>query len=748
MRKRLLAIIVMLALLLGACGKQASEVSVLDTQPGDAATEEIRWMLEETKLPDGDEALADILPEGAGKPTLLLLGLSGSILYRVTEIHREELKITCIQRLESPYTQWESTVISDDEWVEGKSCYVSEVSLGVDDVQILLAEWGENGVESWYWVEWTKETGCRTELIESEHLGKDFCYDVVNFYKATDGTVFFTKAASTQYFDETFQKKKEWLDSGYVWQFAEVMGEEDAEAGKVYFCGGAIDNAFRIWTAENRDPVFSSDEVYMSFDGKVAFCNTSEGYLCTPQGIWQFSLDSSMDGGKLENLMQFEREGYQVERIYGASVNTSGNLFMAVLVDEEYLLLERKVDENWQAKIELELVTFWADAFLKKAVADFNRQSEKYYIVLTEWDGEENWLDFKTRIQVEIGSGGGPALVTDDIINVYDAAENGYLLNLTEELAEERRRMQENVWASGEVEGKCFAAPYSFCVDTLVVSADVAGEKEYWTTKEFMECVRSGSAEAAINRVDGAQLFWILLCQGKLIDWEKGKSYLDSKKVVELLEFAGKYGADDTPEDAYIRVVDGRSLAAGASIGSLDNFIGCVYEAMFQGKEVYIGYPTDSYPSQTGNLLRSSTLSVNQNCEYPEGAVAFIRYLLSQEIQKQLAKKASESLMYELPVDSEALEYAFCYAREIYENEEPHFAAMNGYEFMEGPVSEEAWAKLQKVILSASPQTVHAEAVETIVYEEVGAFFAGDRSAWEVCSIMQNRMQLYLDEIQ
>lgn len=33
-----------------------------------------------------------------------------------------------------------------------------------------------------------------------------------------------------------------------------------------------------------------------------------------------------------------------------------------------------------------------------------------------------------------------------------------------------------------------------------------------------------------------------------------------------------------------------------------------------------------------------------------------------------------------------------------------------------------------------------------IVWEECGAYFAGDRTAWETAEIIQNRVQLYLDE--
>lgn len=261
------------------------------------------------------------------------------------------------------------------------------------------------------------------------------------------------------------------------------------------------------------------------------------------------------------------------------------------------------------------------------------------------------------------------------------------------------------------------------------------------------QAVNDSDAEAAVERMDSAQLFWILLGQGNLIDWKEGKSYLDSKEAVKLLEFTGMYGADDTVEDASIRVAEGRTLMAETFIGSLTSLAGSGYAAMFQGKEVYIGYPVENYPERSGSILYSDKILVNLSCEYPEGAVAFIRYLLSQDTQKQMAKKTCESSVYWLPVDSEALEYAFCYAKELSDKKEPSYAAVNGFEFTNGPVSEESWAKIQKAILSASPQAAYAGEVANIIFEEVGAYLAGARTAKETCDIVQERIQLYLNEI-
>lgn len=272
-----------------------------------------------------------------------------------------------------------------------------------------------------------------------------------------------------------------------------------------------------------------------------------------------------------------------------------------------------------------------------------------------------------------------------------------------------------------------------------------------------MEYVRASGAEEAIARTESQWLFWYLVGHSGLIDWESGKSDFNSSKAVECLEFSKEYGTPveeltdvswEAVLEAYGNVIHGKTLADTGYIMGLIQQGGDRLEAEFQGKEVYIGYPVDDYPAQYGNELGCSTLVVNQACEYPEGAVAFIRYLLDTEMQKECAKWDQYlGSIYSFPVDREALEYVFQYTRDHREEVLPSIVYEDTeYEYENGVPGEEALEKIYHALMGAKPEIHNVEPVQNIIFEEASAYFNGDKTAEEVCGNIQNRVQLYLDE--
>lgn len=747
MRKRIMGFVMILVLFLSACaGEKKQQDNVL--QSSEVKTEEMHYKLQETKLPDGNEALIHTDSSETRPPEDILYGIDDGNIYRVVYIYGDGYDIveTCIQRLGSPYEKWNNTFIRGDEWGVDTFCYPKIASLHSDgSIHMLLQGKDADGKSSYYVTKWTASSGCSTVQVSGEWLDNDFFSGVRSGYVDCDGISFFVTKDGVQYFDSSFSEKNLWLNTGYVWQFAEGMTEKANTGKDILLCGTALDGGFCVWEIESQQPVFAFEEVEMTSASRVVFDDGKEGYLCTESGIWKGNMEEG-----LEQQLSFPDCGYYLERIVDISVGEDGILRLVVIVDGEYLLLERIIDENWMDKKELELAVLWADSFLKKAVADFNRHSEDCVIVLREPEEGEDINDYITRIQVEVGSGQGPALLANHTIDLQNAAERGMLRELTEDFSEEKDKMLDNVWDCGKVDGACYAISYSFQVETLVVSSDVVGDKTSWTAEELMQYVKTNGAQTAISIYDSSNLFWTLVSSGKLIDWEQGKSYLDGEEAVRLLEFAQEYGEKGSPDDAGIRIVEGNTLAGYASLWGLNSNLGHVHEVMFEGKEVYIGFPVEQSSVGSGNILLGRTLAVNQACEYPEEAIGFIKYLLGEDNQDWLAKNTVENTMSGFPVTKKALEDAFRYADEK-QSEEFYgpgiLISYNGFEYTPGPISAEGLDKIYKALQVARPQETYMEGVARIVYEEAPAYFSGSKTAREVCDVMQNRVQLYLDEI-
>ena len=158
----------------------------------------------------------------------------------------------------------------------------------------------------------------------------------------------------------------------------------------------------------------------------------------------------------------------------------------------------------------------------------------------------------------------------------------------------------------------------------------------------------------------------------------------------------------------------------------------------------------DNLSWESGKRLDCNAFAVNQACTAPDGAVAFIKYLLSEECQDWMALDACGDDSIGFPVNAEALENTFLYAREHRGMDKyTEGALLNnmGFAFTQAPVSDAGLEKLRKLLFDARLETVDTSEVESIVFEEAAAYFAGSRTAGEVCDIIQSRVQLYLDEL-
>lgn len=761
MYKKLISFFLILIVVLVACGEQVAEDFPPNAPQSTVDADALEWKAKDILLPDADEALEGVFDNQKLQSDEMLFGMSGEIIYRIVRMYDEDNVIAgyCVQKLEEPYESWENFTILPDEWIEGSYGYVWSVSLGVDGSVYALLESMGGTESSYYKARWTEQNGHVVEKIPDGNLEREQMFNISLMYVDGKNVLYLVTDKRMQYFDGTFIEKEVQSDIGYPWQIV----ENSTVGGQVYLCGNSEEGIFGIRSAIDNKVLFESGDVLAIGGSQVAFAEETEGYLCTTMGVWRFHAQEN----KIENVLDFQEEAYKVDKICGAWVREDGKLLVLMKVDGEHVLLEG--GENSQSvvelenseqseaqltemekalptdKIELELASTFPSAFLKEAVTDFNRHNTEYRIVLRSRKDGEDYNDFQTKIQAEVSSGGGPALLSDDVINLQDAASQGFLRDLTADFVEQKSVVLENAWTAGEVNGASYAIPYCFSISTLVTSTDVVGDKDSWTSEEIMQHAKSYGAKVAVAEWDSPMLFCMLASRSGLIDWKSGKSYLNSGEAVALLEFAEEYGVKGTESDVGVKIAEGEDLAVSYSISGL--FGAECMEGVFQGKESYIGWPTED--GSSGSTMETDSISVNQACQYPEGANEFIRYLLSENMQDKFARGASSNGVSGFPIDKQALDRVFEYAEELSQNplEKSGIANFMGYDFIREALSEEGMERLHKLFENASSDNSYIEEISDILQEETPAYFSGNKSAQEVCNILQNRVQLYLDEI-
>ena len=203
----------------------------------------------------------------------------------------------------------------------------------------------------------------------------------------------------------------------------------------------------------------------------------------------------------------------------------------------------------------------------------------------------------------------------------------------------------------------------------------------------------------------------------------------------------------DQEEDEYLnkiisnqeQMMQSKHLLFGqANIGSLSDFQ--------HNKKLWEragGFCMVSYPSKDGNNRLSMSLSVGgmlaitEQCRDKEAAWEFLRTFFTYEYQE-----SDDEPFFDLPTRQDVLDKKLEYAIANPTKEEIDDYTLD-------PWSEEDAASFQSLIdrigISENYNDEY-EAVFDIVEEELGAYFAGDKSARQTVDLIENRVNLYLSE--
>ena len=761
MKKRLSAFFTIFCLIHGACGG-LGQASDQNPMPAQNASAEKTWTLEAVKLPNPDNALEDTLPSDESRD-ILYMGLAGETVCRYVRQYDGEENVTAyyIQTLNAPYTEWETESISPKEGQSTPGHTNHLISFTTEGEWNCLYE--EKGI--CYLEKISPEGGYSLSSIATEGMGqilekadKWYVQGDKNYIYSADGLFCYQ-----DYF--TASQKLAVPNAMFIEQMATNLSGET-----LYLAGVSEEGtSLCLWRYNQDAPVIAVENNFAG-QGCIAFYSDTEGYLCDLEHIWQFDVTQ----GSMVQTDAYSNWGYHLGKIFAASMEEEEELLILAQIDknqdtQEYLLLKRIQHEEKDKKT-LELATSTANTFLEESIFQFNQQSEKYEIILRERPpitspGDaalQDWENYVTRIQEEITSGSGPDLIDTQILSVEDGAVKGYLRDLTEDFSEQREQCVESIWQNCMVEGHLYSIPYTFLLETFVIPDDIADGRTAWTLEKLMQITRESDVEVFGEYVAAFDLFWNLGIKmegsSQLIDWENKVSHLNGPEAMELLEFSVEYGdARNLYEDMAVAAAEGVVVQPGDSILREEALTAKEYffdtqklshwETYFRlcdSIPTYIGFPSEN--GEAGHIMQVYDFAVNQSCKYPEAAVAFLEFLQSEERQNYMAEYMGK-LDVGFPVRRASLEQVLDKTVNG-EYEYGDKTEIMGEEIKIVPASQENVQKFLQVVETAKPYSKNTEALFPIIDEELAPYYAGDKSAEEVLDVLQNRVQLYLDEIQ
>ena len=390
-------------------------------------------------------------------------------------------------------------------------------------------------------------------------------------------------------------------------------------------------------------------------------------------------------------------------------------------------------------KIPIVLRAIITDDWFSEQVALFNRENDKYHVILENCGYGNDLEDFRRLTSVQVGAGKGP-----DILCGQDLLQ-GYLEGMLEKGALEV--LNPYLEASGIREEDYFPLAFSawrqgdqiYGVTPKIeayyeeVDAELLGSSETPDIEGLADALLAWEEGGVYRRwMDSAGLLNTFL-QGTenlwgMVDWENGSCDFDTPLFRKLLEAADRYG-DDGRKEMEPEIVNKINLI------SFFSFNGSVERKARGSVPSGVLFDDGCY----GVSVPQYTMAVNAASAHKEGAWEFISFLLGDQVQ-------GVQKMYLPPVKKESfdqwLEWFVPYMSE--ERTEAGHTMRPAY-YGEN-TSEERRKEYKKALEEIRPLPMGTSLILTIIGEEAAYYFDDSKSADEVISMINNRVQLYLNE--
>lgn len=485
-------------------------------------------------------------------------------------------------------------------------------------------------------------------------------------------------------------------------------------------------------------------------------------YLSSTYGLYGYNLGDE-DKTQIMSSIDSDFSFYDLYQVTGLSETE----FLAITNDwdaPDTLTKFTKVDpKDVKDKQVITLAMVNTDWGIRRLVIDFNKKSENYRISILDYDAlystEEDWTAGRTRLNTDIVSGKVPDIILiDNSMPVDSYISKGLFADLKPFIEKDEAFAMEdfmpNIIEAFSVDGKLYSLVPSYNIDTLVAKTSEVGKERGWTVQEAQELLASKpeGTQFMVNMTRDAMMQYCFTISGsQFIDWEKGTCNFNTDEFIGMLEFIKTFPEEVNWEampddfwDSYDAMWrEGKAIANFASIGDFRDFNN-LEKGTFGEEVTMIGFPSsDGDGSAIWPNLRFALSDKSKN---KDGAWEFLRTFLTDEYQ--------ETVEYGFPLNVKLLEERVQKAMERpyymdennnkVEYDETYF--VNGVEVAISPMTKERADEVVAELYSFTQIYRADDTLFNIVQEEAAPYFAGQKNAKEVASIVQSRVQIYVNE--
>lgn len=497
--------------------------------------------------------------------------------------------------------------------------------------------------------------------------------------------------------------------------------EVDFENARLLEIAGNLPNINGLCTGTRQDGAFigESDESDLQYDL----------LLYDNGGVYGYRIETQKDnsgsaGEKLFFWLDSDINGYCVTNLY---LLNDGRLCATVVDwmndDMGIVALERTRAEQAPQREELVLATVGGGSDLAAMAVRFNRGNNQYHLTVKSYEALTDLYN---------------AILTKDPMDLIDLSGINVQRLVDQKLLEDlapyvdrsevfdRSDFVEGILDVYTCDNVLAGIPAEFMIRTVVGNSAQLENKAGLTLEELYSLADRYPGVKAFDGVTKEEILQYIMVfnEDAFIDWDTGACHFDSEEFKQLLEYVCQFpdsaASGRGEESLYVKMKNGEVLFA---IKEATPYVMWDYEKMFGEDAACVGFPTAD--GRGGHLLVSGdAYAIASVSEHKESAWAFIEDCLTQEKSELYVELWLTYPTLKKTLD-ERVETAI--AKDRFSWDDVNVAL--------------------KLVPDATPFfAVEDDEMLQIINEETRAYYSGQKGMDDVVSLIQNRIQLYVNE--
>ena len=456
----------------------------------------------------------------------------------------------------------------------------------------------------------------------------------------------------------------------------------------------------------------------------------------------------------------------------------------------QLIVLHRVDASEIKEKKVLTLACMYLDWNLRSMIVEYNKTNDEYRINVvdySEYATDDDYNAGVTKLTTEIISGSVPDIFLTSNLPIDKYAAKGVIADLNTFMdggnGLSRDYFVPQVMSALEKDGKLYELPTSFSVQTAYALSSIASQYDTWNVAAVQDAMTQLQEGATVFSNGWTKNTALSNCLSRnlsaFVDWTTGKCEFDSEAFQQLLAFCNSFPAETSDGDGAIayassadiavddamwesdatRITNGKQLMSTTGMYSFDSYIWNVYA--IRDKITFTGYPTEDGSGSSFEL--QMPMAISSVTKYPDAAWDFVCSII-----KKMNTIDENNYYYGFPISQAAFDAEMTdIMTEQYQLDEngeqvdwdgdgePDKAIRGSYETMENgetvykdvyALTQEEMDQILGVINNTHSVYDYDQEILDIITDEVAAYFAGDKDVQTTASMIQSRVNLYVQE--